>query len=168
MSGILSLQCMSDAGTISSKDAALHVCLWSNFMPLIAVAIAWTNELIRRTLCHKRYMWYSAKMRPKLSLGVSFLVTCFETFFLVICTNAINLAFSVYDHPKPWDDKSSLQFQPSILTDSDLAGKMRAISYVSMMIWCVGYSICILSHDILLVCSVGILVALVCELLTSQ
>ena len=76
--------------------------------------------------------------------GISVVIICFETFFVVITQNAVNLAFASYDHPRPSlqnpeDNMKSLSYFPSILSESTEAQNMVWVSIVFTLIWCGGY-----------------------------
>ena len=102
--GFQSLECINT--DVTSKESILATCIVGNLLPIYAIVVVIITWWVgKATHTRKRQEIWS----PKLVNGASFLLTCFETFFVFIVSSAVNIGFARYAHP-PREDGSQVTF----------------------------------------------------------
>jgi hypothetical protein len=113
-----------------AKEFAVTRTLLTNLAPLIPLFVL-TMCFILGGFIKREGARYWPDPTAAISNGISLL----GTFFVTISNCAINTGFAEFSHPS--GDKSLLYF-PFILTTDETATKIKVISILGVLVWCVG------------------------------
>lgn len=134
LTGVFNWECAAKDATTS--EAALYSVIFANTLPAVAIAVVFLMPKIYNGIVYVFGVQNSYRLHS--TYGLSFLLSLFETLFLMIASNAFN-ALITYNHPAPNDHIVSIKRYPSIRSVDSEMDAMRIIAWVCVIVWCLGY-----------------------------